>query len=115
VRLPIILGEIEKTGLFERVQPRHVGEKYVKQVHDPSFVDYLRRACEKLPPGKSIYPIIFPIHNISRPPRDAELLVGYYCMDTFTPLNHNAYLAARGAVDCAVTGAELLLQGYHFA
>lgn len=26
-------------------------------------------------------------------------------MDTFTPLNHNAYLAARDAVSCAITGA----------
>jgi len=112
VRLPVILAEISKTGLFEQVQPRHIGEKYVKQVHAPEFVDYLRRACEKLPQGKSIYPIIFPTHNLSRPPKDVELQVGYYCMDTFTPLNRNAYLAARGAVDCAVTGAELLLEGY---
>jgi acetoin utilization deacetylase AcuC-like enzyme/GNAT superfamily N-acetyltransferase len=115
VRLPVILAEIEKTGLFQRTQPRHIGEKYVKQVHDPGFVDYLRRACAQLPPGKSIYPIIFPIRNITRPPRDVELQVGYYCMDTFTPLNHNAYLAARGAVDCTVTGAEMLLEGYHYA
>jgi len=115
VRLSVILQEIDKTGLFVRVPPRHIGEKYVKQVHDPAYVDYLRRACEQLPPGKSIYPIIFPIRNVLRPPKDLELQVGYYCMDTFTPLNHNAYLAARGAVDCAVTGAELLLEGYPFA
>ena len=115
VRLPVILSEIDKTCLFERIQPRHIGQKYVKQVHDPGFVDYLRRACEKLPPGKSIYPIIFPIRNLSRPPKDVELQVGYYCMDTFTPLNRDAYLAARGAVDCAVTGAELLIEGYQYA
>jgi len=115
VRLPVILSEIEKTYLFKRMPARHIGEKYVKQVHDPNYVDYLREACEHLPQGKSIYPIIFPIRNLARPPKDVELQVGYYCMDTFTPLNHNAYLAARGAVDCAVTGAELLVEGYHFA
>jgi len=115
VRLPVILGEIEKTTLFKPVKPRHVGEKQLKKVHDASYVDYLRRACEKLPPDQSIYPIIFPMRNLTRPPKDVELQVGYYCMDTFTPLNRNAYLAARGAVDCAVTGAELLIEGYHFA
>lgn len=115
VRLSVILQEINKSGLFARVAPRRVGEKYVKQVHDSDFVDYLRRACEQLPPGKSIYPIIFPIRNVLRPPKDVELQVGYYCVDTFTPLNHNAYLAARGAVDCAVTGAELLLEGFPLA
>lgn len=115
VRLSTILKEIDKTGLFKRHEPRRIGEKYIKQVHDPDFVDYLRRACAALPEGKSIYPIIFPIRNVLRPPKDIELQVGWYCMDTFTPLNHNAYLAARGAVDCAVTGAELLLEGYRFA
>jgi len=115
VRLSVILREINKTGLFVRQSPRRVSEKYVKQVHDADFVDYLRRACEQMPPGKSIYPIIFPIRNVLRPPKDVELQVGYYCMDTFTPLNHNAYLAARGAVDCAVTGAELLLEGFPLA
>ena len=39
------------------------------------------------------------------------LRAGYYCIDTFTPLNANAYKAARGAVDCAMTGAECLLDG----
>jgi len=36
-------------------------------------------------------------------------------MDTFTPLNNNAYIAARNAVDCAVTGAHAVLDDYHFA
>jgi acetoin utilization deacetylase AcuC-like enzyme len=78
-------------------------------------VDYLRRACAQLPPGKSIYPIIFPLRNVLRPPKDIELQVGYYCVDTFTPLNSNAYLAARGAVDCAVTAANAVLDGAHLA
>lgn len=41
--------------------------------------------------------------------------MGYDCIDTFTPLNRNAFLAAKGAVDCAVTGVEALLNGSHFA
>ena len=31
---------------------------------------------------------------------------GYYCIDTFTPLNENAYLAARSAVDCSSDGGR---------
>ena len=34
-----------------------------------------------------------------------------YCLDTFTPLNHNAYLAARRAVDCTLSCATDLLRG----
>jgi len=84
-------------------------------VHDKDYADYLKRACASLPKGKSIYPIIFPLRNTLRPPKDPELQVGYYCMDTFTPFNQNAYLAARGAVNCALTGADHILDNSHFA
>lgn len=115
VRVSVILQELEKTGRFIRIKPRRTGEKALREVHDPAFVGYLHRICAELPPGKSVYPIIFPAHNPKRPPRDLELQVGYYCTDTFTPLNRNAWIAARGAVDCAVTGAELLVGGERLA
>ncbi len=115
VRLSVIMQELDTTQLFKRIKPVKTSDRLIKKVHDADYVDYLRRACTMLPPGKSIYPIIFPIRNIKRPPKDFELQVGYYCMDTFTPLNHNAFIAARNAVDCAVTGAHALLDDYHFA
>ncbi|HQU16285.1 MAG: acetylpolyamine amidohydrolase [Chromatiales bacterium 21-64-14] len=115
VRVSAILQELDKTRLFTRIKPVRTPERLIRRVHDGHYVDYLRRACGQLPEGKSIYPIIFPIRNVLRPPKDIELQVGYYCMDTFTPLNRNAYLAARGAVDCAVTGATALLGDYELA
>jgi acetoin utilization deacetylase AcuC-like enzyme/GNAT superfamily N-acetyltransferase len=111
VRIASILHELDKTSLFKRIPPRHRGEKALREVHDPRFVDYLHNACAEIPEGKSYYPIIFPAHNLRRPPKDLELQVGYYCTDTFTPLNRNAWLAARGAVDCAVTAAEQIVGG----
>lgn len=115
VRLPIILEALEKTGLFLRIQPKHASDKLLKQVHLGAYVDYLRRTCEIIEPGKSIYPIVFPLRNMARPPKDIELQVGYYALDTFTPLNANAYKAARGAVDCAVTAADAIINGTHMA
>jgi len=115
VRLSAILHHLNKTELFTRLAPKRTSARHIKAVHDPAFVHYLRRACARLPWGKSIYPIIFPIRNLQRPPKDVELQVGYYCMDTFTPLNRNAYLAAQGAVDCAVTGARAILDGFRLA
>lgn len=115
VRVANILTELDKTGFFYTVPPRKSGDKLLKAVHDAQYVDYLRQACERVPTGKSIYPAVFPLHNPLRQPRDLDIRAGYYCMDTFTPLNKNAYLAARGAVDCAVTGAHELLGGSHFA
>ncbi|MEQ8193447.1 MAG: histone deacetylase family protein, partial [Rhodospirillales bacterium] len=48
-------------------------------------------------------------------PKELESRAGYFCADTFTPLTHNAYRVARTAVDCALTAADLLLQGERIA
>lgn len=115
VRINAILEEIRKTDLFQRIPPRHYSEKHIKAVHDPGFVDYIEKVCTKLDPGTAVYPYVFPIRNRSHPPRDLPLRAGYYCIDTFTPLTGNAYLAAKRAVDCALTGAKELLEGYRLA
>lgn len=115
VRIPAILKAIEPTGLFTRVPPREYGEAHIRAVHDGGFVDYLKRICRGLPAGRSVYPYVFPLRNPARPPLDLAVRAGYYCIDTFTPLNRNAYDAARRAVDCALTAADELLRGRRLA
>ena len=111
VRIASILSEIMPTGLFQRIPARHFAEGYITAVHDSGYVTYLKRASALVPEGKSVYPYTFPIRNQTRPPKDLPLRAGYYCIDTFTPINQSAYLAAVGAVDCALTAAESLLDG----
>lgn len=115
VRIAAILRPLEATGLFRRIEPREFGESHLRAVHDGRFVEYLKRACASLPPGKSLYPYVFPIRNAARPPEDLTVRAGYYCIDTFTPLNRNAYLAAKRAADCTLTAAERLLRGDRLA
>ena len=115
VRLSSILRELAKTKLFKRMQPRLYSEKYITAVHDKDYVAYLRRACTGMPANKTIYPEVFPIRNASRPPKSLALRAGYYCIDPFTPLSQNAYLAARGAVHCAMTAAKAMLDGHRLA
>jgi acetoin utilization deacetylase AcuC-like enzyme/GNAT superfamily N-acetyltransferase len=103
------------TGLFTRVQPRHYGDEYLRAVHDVDFLAYLKAACEKLPAGTRIYPYVFPIRRPDRRPKDLAVRAGYYCIDTFTPLDHQAYQAARQAVDVALTAAEDVLRGRRVA
>ncbi len=111
VRIGAILKQIEPMGLFTRLKPEHHGLRSITAVHDSGLVAYFGKACAKLEPGSSIYPYVFPIRNASRPPKDLPMRAGYYCIDTFTPLNQNAYRAARRAVDCALTGATAILEG----
>ena len=115
VRIDTIIAEIENTKMFQRIAPRHFAESYIRAVHDDEFVDYFKTVCASLEPGQSIYPYVFPIRNAARPPKELPIRVGYYCIDTFTPINRNAYLAAKRAVDCALTAAEQILGGYCLA
>jgi acetoin utilization deacetylase AcuC-like enzyme/GNAT superfamily N-acetyltransferase len=115
VRVRSLMKELDRTQLFETMKVQHFGEKYIRAVHDGSFVSYLKAICEKLEPDRSIYPYVFPIRNASRKPDDLPTRAGYYCIDTFTPLNRNAYTAAKRCVDCALSGAKLLLEGHHLA
>ncbi|MEW6428299.1 MAG: acetylpolyamine amidohydrolase [Thermodesulfobacteriota bacterium] len=115
VRVSHILEGLEKSGLFDRLPARHHGGAILEEIHDRDYLNYFKRMCELLPAGKSVYPYVFPIRNAARPPKEMAVRAGYYCIDTFTPLNRNAYLAAKGAVDCALSACDSVLGGYRSA
>jgi acetoin utilization deacetylase AcuC-like enzyme/GNAT superfamily N-acetyltransferase len=115
VRIRSIMAELNASGLFEKVPAKRFSDRHIRAVHDGRLVDYIRKACLIAGPKKSIYPYVFPTRNPARPPKDETVLAGYYCIDTFTPLNLNAYLAARSAVDCSLTAAEKVLEGADLA
>jgi acetoin utilization deacetylase AcuC-like enzyme len=110
-----ILRELEKTTLFQGYPPRVYSERFLTSTHDRDYVEYFRKVCRNLPAGQSIYPYVFPIRNTARPPKELAVRAGYFCIDTFTPLNTNAWKAAKGAVDCALTAATLILEGSRMA
>lgn len=114
-RVKAILKGIDPTGMFHRVEPRKYPESVIRAVHDGALVDYLKRACAEVPEGRSVYPYVFPVRNQARPPKDRAYAAGYYCIDTFTPINANAWKAAVRAVDCVMTAADTLLSGQRLA
>jgi acetoin utilization deacetylase AcuC-like enzyme/GNAT superfamily N-acetyltransferase len=115
VRIPAIRQALEEAGLIEVGKARSWPLSKITAVHDRDYVSYLERACENAPLGKSVYPYVFPVRNAARPPRELSIRAGYYCIDTFTPIHRNAYLAARGAADCALTAADGILHGQRLA
>ena len=115
VRLRAILPALERTGLFRRVATRRFPTRMIHAVHDRRFVAYLKAASANVPEGEAIFPETFPMRNQARPPMRLPLRAGYYCIDTFTPLYEGAWLAARDAVDCALTAAEELVGGARLA
>lgn len=115
VRIKSILKEIGNLELFRTVQPKKFPLKHILSVHDKDYIQYLKKVCQNVPENKSIYPYVFPIRNNARRPIDLPIRAGYYCIDTFTPLNQNAFIAAKRAVDCTLTAADEILSGYEIA
>jgi acetoin utilization deacetylase AcuC-like enzyme/GNAT superfamily N-acetyltransferase len=108
VKAEPILTELNKTDIFQEIPKRHFGEKRLEAVHDANYIAYLRQVCASLEPGKTIYPKVFPIRTVTRPPRVLTIRAGYYCVDTFTPIDHTVYEIATGVVDSALTAAKLV-------
>ena len=112
VRVQAILRELERTSLFAPHPCRNYSERFLTTIHDRDYVAYFKKVCDTLGDEISVYPYVFPLRNVARPPKELAVRAGYYCIDTFTPLNRNAWRAAKRAVDCTLTAAELLLEGY---
>jgi acetoin utilization deacetylase AcuC-like enzyme len=97
--------------MFTMIEPISFSESVITDVHDRHFVLFLKTICNKLAKEKPVYPDTFPIRRQDRHPRMFPEQAGYYCIDSCTPLDGNAYVAARAAVNVAMTGAEEILAG----
>ncbi len=111
-RVGALMKACDESGLFASVRPRRYPESHILAVHDRRYVKFLKKLCKQLPPGRPIYADTFPRRADARRPRivDADL-AGFYCLDSFTPLDSGAFQAARASVDVALTGAEEILAG----
>jgi len=109
VRQENILKALDCTGLFTQIKVKHFNEKYITSVHSRGLYEYISSVVKNIPTNKSVYPYVFPVRNKVKRPIDLTVQAGYYCIDTFTPLNKNAYTAARRAVDAALTCAHALI------
>ncbi len=111
VRVKSIQAELDKTDLFRYGKVIEYPDKFILDVHDPHYFDYFKKVCKSLPVGKSVYPYVFPLRYASRAPKELSVRAGYYCFDTFTPLNQNAFLAARWGVNCVLTATDEIIAG----
>ncbi len=111
IRAEAIYESLDALGLFTTLASRPHGYKTLSAVHDPELLTYLRVVCGKLKAGRPVYPDAFPIRRPEHRPKHLPVQAGYYCLDSDTPLNRNAYVAARDAADAALTAADELLAG----
>ncbi len=115
IRAEAIRETLTESGFFNTVKPTEHGEKWIRSVHASDLVHYLQTVCSKLKEGRPLYPDTFPVRKPEKRPKELPVQAGYYCIDTGTPLYRNAYLAARAAVDTALTAADEILAGRRLA
>lgn len=115
VRVKSIFKELEKVKIFEKITAKNYPDSWVTAVHYPEFVEFLKKACASATNNTILYPEIFPKRYSNRIPLRPEHQIGYYCIDSTTPLHANAYKASRAAVNCALTAADQVLDGRQMA
>jgi acetoin utilization deacetylase AcuC-like enzyme/ribosomal protein S18 acetylase RimI-like enzyme len=114
VRVRQILKGLEGLAV-ETIAVRRFPERHVTDVHDPKLVSYLRALSKRLDEKTIVYPEVFPIRRPERAPKALEDRAGYFCADTFTPITHSVYTAARHSVDVALTATQQILGGERYA
>jgi acetoin utilization deacetylase AcuC-like enzyme len=125
-RADAILAALAADGGFEVVQPTDHGTEPILSVHDPGLLRFLEAAWPEVErqridreflvadtyPTRSMFAGMSDEFVAARPePEAIGGRVGWWGLDSSNPLVAGSYDAARGAVDVALTAADLVLGG----
>ncbi len=112
-RVDRIRAKLKKSKGFQFKKAKSFPDSHIKSVH--SYHNYLKKVCAQTKSSKVQHlPDIFPKGKLSKGvSMDSPFVMGYFCTSAVTPILKHTYLAAKGSVDCALTGAELLLNKKH--
>jgi acetoin utilization deacetylase AcuC-like enzyme len=102
-------------------EPVGHGTGPIEAVHDPGLLAFLERAWERyqveVRPSREVVPDFFYRTTMRgamgepKAPTAISAELGWWCFETTTPITKGTYAAARGAVDAALTAADLVLGG----
>lgn len=123
-RVDRILEALVAAGDWEPVEADAHDDTVLAAVHDPAFLQHLRTVhADWMASGipervgqDRVVPYMFPTAAMldGLPERRAAAVharAGRYAFDTMTPVGPHTWEAARAAVDCALTAADLVLGG----
>lgn len=116
-----IRAALAADGGFELGEPEQHGVEPITAVHDPGLLRFLAEAWPQFRREAVARPSLiaegfavrafFEGMSIAREPKAISGRAGYWGLDTSTPIVAGTYLAARAAVDVALTAADLVLGG----
>jgi acetoin utilization deacetylase AcuC-like enzyme len=113
---------LEADGGFEIVGPTEHGEEPIAAVHDPGLLRFLAEAWPQMRAQGIDHPALMPeslnVRGLTEgmtprgePQHAISGRAGYWAFDTSSPIVAGTYLAARAAVDVALTATDLVLSG----
>jgi acetoin utilization deacetylase AcuC-like enzyme len=120
-RAEAIRETLQADTRFEFMAPTEWGTAPIEAVHDPGLVRFLSEGWalyNQVRPGtREVVPDVFyrpALRDKMSPGTEPQSIygrVGWWCFETTTPLTEGTYVAARGAVDTALTTTQLVLDG----
>ena len=126
-RAEIIRAALDADGGFPRLEPTEHGLEPITAVHDPGLVRFLESAWSEVRrqgipraflsadtyPNRSMFEgmSMDAIKALVREPVYVGGRAGFWGLDSAAPLVAGTYVAARGAVDVALTTVDLVLDG----
>jgi acetoin utilization deacetylase AcuC-like enzyme len=111
-----ILQVLQDRQMGEIVSPNEYDVSVLKTVHDAGLLNFLAGVYDEWEvAGRAnevgFIPDTFAMRSLSGKPEGLVAQAGYYCFETQTPILSGTWNAAQQAAYCALTGADLLLEG----
>ena len=124
-RAEAIRETLQGDASFTFVSPTEWGTDPITAVHDPGLVRFMSTAWAEYqqhnPATREVMPDMFFRYGLrnkmteAREPQSINGRLGWWCFETTSPLTEGTYEAARGAVDTALTAAQMVLDGAPWA
>ncbi len=91
-RIESIITALRNNNFNEIVKPKEFSASHITSLHHSAYFNFIEYRTRHLNDEEDFYP-------------------SYFIMDTYTPLTKYTFIAAKEAVDIALTGAELIKNG----
>ncbi len=91
-RIETILAALKKEKLGTVLSPQSFSLDHIEKIHHRNYITFLQKKSASLN-------------------SNANFFASYFIMDTYAPLTNGTFLAAKKAVDTALTAAELVKNG----
>ena len=113
-RIDALLSGLHSLGITP-TRPTDHGPDAIAAIHPERYLTFLQTIHARWAriPGASpeVVPSIHPASRLDGYPRSAVGQAGFHMTDTSAPIGPNTWTAAYASAQCAIHGAELLLQG----